>query len=785
MAAVVLTAVLLAWVAGGYAGGGHATGGDSGAGFADRDGRNRRRAVVILADGLTWADCRARGGPALAGFLSAASVGSANVRTADRGDPLLSACATLGAGRRMTAPESAGYGLGLNEVFRGEAAVDIYLRRTGRLPSLGEQSDVGSGLPATTAVCIAGPELARANAESSYRGRPGLLGESLRRAGMASAAIGNSDDRELVCRPAVLVAMDARAAVAWSDVGSDTATGDAHAPFGVVCDVRAMAEAAAAMDVPTDAKAAPVAVFVLDMGDFARLRRYSANLSPGAYDVQLGLCYGRLDALLAELERVIGPPSEQLAYVLVSWSSVSGLAPVAIAGWSYGAGLLTSPTTRRTGLVTNLDIAPTILAGLGVDLAWECDGTPMTHAAVASAQARRLPGSSGGAGAPGGSTDHVALAMLMEQSLVGAAQARGPVLRLFIGLLVAAVFALLGMIVLDGRVPRWAVQPVRALLVASGSAPLVLLAGPVVGIHGAVWPSILLIAGCAATALLVVRVSGSAARSVVLLSGATAIVIAADAVSGGKLASTSLLGHSAVVGARYYGIGNELMGVLVGSAAVAGAGLRRTAWPSAVAAAAAMIMLGHPSIGANFGGMVSAAVTSTVIAIMAAGRFPVSPGSTRLRRARRAVMAGVCLAAVGVPALLILWDAHSSTSSHIGRAWRTLTQQAGGSGQLAVMVMRKLAMNIRLLRYTAWTQVLIAFLAILGAMAAGAHGVFQRFRRDHYALYAALMGGLAGALAAMAVNDSGVVACATLAMMPTLAILGYAADELAVGGAGR
>jgi len=28
------------------------------------------------------------------------------------------------------------------------------------------------------------------------------------------------------------------------------------------------------------------------------------------------------------------------------------------------------------------------------------------------------------------------------------------------------------------------------------------------------------------------------------------------------------------------------------------------------------------------------------------------------------------------------------------------------------------------------------------------------------------------------VNDSGVVACATLAMMPTLAILGYAADEL-------
>jgi hypothetical protein len=255
-------------------------------------------------------------------------------------------------------------------------------------------------------------------------------------------------------------------------------------------------------------------------------------------------------------------------------------------------------------------------------------------------------------------------------------------------------------------------------------------------------------------------------------------VIAADALTGGRLASTSLLGHSAVLGARYYGIGNELMGVLVGSAAVAGAGLSGMTWPSAAAAAIAMIMLGHPRIGANFGGMVSAAVTSAVIATLAARRLPLSAGSTRLRRGRLVTLAGVCLAALGGSAALILWDAHSPEASHIGRAWRAFTQRDGGSGQLAAIVARKLAMNIRLLRYTAWTQVLIAFLAILGAMAAGAHGVFQRFRRDRRSLYDALMGGLAGALAAMAVNDSGVVACATLAMMPTLTILGYAADEL-------
>ena len=174
---------------------------------------------MILADGLTWQDCRARGGPALARFLSVASVGSANARTADRGEPLLSACATLGAGRRMTAPESAGYGLGLNERFHAETAADIYLRRMGRLPSLGEQGSAGDKLPAMAAICIAWPGAGAGQ-------RRVILQGAARPAGRVAEARwhGLCRNRQfrrpaLVCRPAVLGAMDARAAAPWSDVG--------------------------------------------------------------------------------------------------------------------------------------------------------------------------------------------------------------------------------------------------------------------------------------------------------------------------------------------------------------------------------------------------------------------------------------------------------------------------------------------------------------------------------------------------------------------------------------
>ncbi len=730
-------------------------------------GTSGRRAVVILVDGFTWKDSRDLGGPELAGLLSAASVGCSNARTADPGQSLLAACATLGAGRRMSARESAGLGLGLYELSGGEAAVDIYLRRMGPLTS-----STAATLPSAAAVCTAWPELAVVNAESAYRGKPGLLGESLCRAGMGAAAIGTSDDRAQASRPAVLVAMDARGVVPWAQVGPGVNARDPHAPFGMACDIRAMAAAAAGA--AATAAGARIGLVMIDMGDFARLRRYEVNLSRESYNLLLAQCYGRLDSLLAEMRRAMGPPSDELAYVLVSPTAASGLAPIAIAGWSYGVGLLTSPTTRREGLVANLDFTPTILAGLGVGPAWDCDGAPMVCAPVTAVS----PGAGIGAGL-GAPTDYVLRAMITEEALAKSAEARGPVLRVLIGLLVATVFGLLGVMILGRRASRWAVQLVRALLVAASAAPLLILLGPVVGVCGTAASISLLVGGCGILAFLALRASGSSMWSAVLISGATAIVIAADALTGGRLASTSLLGHSAVLGARYYGVGNELMGLLVGSAALVGAGLSRSAWPSAAASGLAMVMLGHPSIGANFGGMISAAFTSLAIAVVAVARPSPNCPSRRAYRLRLVVLAGLIVATLSAATALVLLDASNPGPSHIGRAWRALTQRTAGYRQLAAIIMRKLAMNIRLLRYTAWTQVLIAFLIILGAMAASARGVFLQFRQDHFSLHAAFMGGLAGALAAMAVNDSGVVACATLAMMPTLAMLGYAADKLA------
>ena len=740
----------------------------------------RRAAIVIIADGFSLRQAREHGGPTLNSFLDSASIGIANSRTADGGDRLLSAMATLGAGRRMAARQWAGYGLRGDEIIGSERARDIYLRRTGL------KADVSSG----EILCLGYPELEIMGKDSPYQGRPGLIGESLRLAGLPAAAVGNSDAGEVVARPAVILAMDASGRVTGGAVGPEANALDPGAPFGISCDVFRMAQAVA--DALTELQASLVAV---DFGDMNRLARYFPNLSAEARLEQVSECYARLDRLFGAIVEVVGPPSDDVAYMLVSPGEASTLGPVAIAGWQYAAGMLSSDTTRREGLVANLDFAATLLEGLGVPEAWPNDGSPMIGLRARDGQ------------------DVAGELADMAESLQTAASSRVPVLGTFIGMVVVAVFAVLAVALLGASTPALLVGATRFLLLAVAVQPLLLLLAPIFGVEGIGATLFFIAIGSAAISAALLRAFPSCMWSSAGIAFATGVAILADAFSGGALASTSLLGHSAIVGARYYGIGNELMGALIGSVAISLAALGEAArrgggtasyGPSETLAVVAIVMgvisilLGHSGIGANFGGMVTAAVVASFM-----GRMVVS-GSSLSRRAKVGAVLAIVLLAIALCAGMAWIDALGARSSHIGRAWRLLIERSrggmdggdeiafprgddSGSGpaatsagldRLAVIVWRKLGMNMRLLRYTDWTRVLLAFLVSLTVLAGKPFGLFRRFRDDYPALHGSLLGALAGALAALIVNDSGVVACATVAMMPTLTLLGYVVDEI-------
>jgi hypothetical protein len=205
----------------------------------------------------------------------------------------------------------------------------------------------------------------------------------------------------------------------------------------------------------------------------------------------------------------------------------------------------------------------------------------------------------------------------MAESLQTAASSRVPVLGTFIGMVVVAVFAVLAVALLGASAPALLVGATRFLLLAVAVQPLLLLLAPIFRVEGIGATLFFIAIGSAAISAALLRAFPSCMRSSAGIAFATGVAILADALSGGALASTSLLGHSAIVGARYYGIGNELMGALIGSVAISLAALGEAArrgggtalyGPSETLAVAAVgmgvisLLLGHSAVSARISG---------------------------------------------------------------------------------------------------------------------------------------------------------------------------------------
>ncbi|BDI32367.1 hypothetical protein CCAX7_44180 [Capsulimonas corticalis] len=212
----------------------------------------------------------------------------------------------------------------------------------------------------------------------------------------------------------------------------------------------------------------------------------------------------------------------------------------------------------------------------------------------------------------------------------------------------------------------------------------------------------------------------------------------------------SLLGYSIVEGARYYGIGNEMMGALAGAMLVAAAGAAAT-WSRRLMLALALAtigMIGWPQIGAKAGGV-----------IVSVGTLLVYFGSLRGVRwsaGRAALVVAASLLAVLAVAFL---DSHLNPGrqSHLGQAMAEIGTSGLGDGW--DIITRKLAVEGHLLWHSAWAVPLWSALA----------GIFMSRsavqRLNNVRTIALFNAGIAGVLLSIAFNDAGAVAGALCAML--------------------
>lgn len=379
-------------------------------------------------------------------------------------------------------------------------------------------------------------------------------------------------------------------------------------------------------------------------------------------------------------------------------------------------GLLYSPATRTAGLLTNADVAPTLLDALGVPVPPEMGGRV----------AEERPG-------------RAESAELLQHRL-WFVEDRGFAVWAVVGVLWVLA---LGVVVLrrGGRgvslaVLALAALPAGALLAAAIPVTNVLFVGALTALFAG---------GITALSC---SISGSFAGALMRISLATAALITLDAAAGGALERFSTLGYNPATGTRFYGVGNEYAAVLAGALTM-GFGIlahrRRTpAVPLAAAGAVAVLVVGLPTMGADVGGSLALG--------FAAGA---TVGGARGDGWRGPVL----WAAVGFTFAVALFLASGLLFPDVSHGSRA----AGGGAGLSELFVRKLAMSLGWLL----NPVLLALLAL------GTVITFAGWRRARGTpLAAGIPGAVVAALASGVFNDSGLIAALFALMYPALGALG-------------
>jgi hypothetical protein len=694
------------------------------------------RVVLVTMDHLQMKDLEGELAPNLSAMAARGAVALMNVNTGKSITPE-NTHATIGAGAHAVAAwDSPAGGLAAGEALGEGTAADEYSSRTGRVP------------PAGSLVYLDIARIKLLNDGLNYTVAPGALGEALHGAGWQTAALGNSDDSEGRKRQVISIAMDSRGIVDAGSVSAGMTRPDREFPGGRSTDYGGLLREYEKL--PQE-----VRFVAIDLGDLGRLQHARLHMADSQWSAWRKEVIGRSDRFIGDLMGRLDLSRDLLLLVTPTPGGEGGrkdkLAPVIMCGGTIQKGLLVSPTTQRPGVIMNVDIAPTVLNFLGLASPGVFTGRP----------AEVIPGQYGLATVSG-----------MYRVIESVNNAR-PFLQkgyVFSQLILLAVS--LGFIFMKKKGREY----LKPVFLAVMSVPLAYLLLPFFPAAAVPLAGLMLVLLTVLTAGLVTLASRKwGVDAFMLISVATTLVITADLLAGAPLQKVSIMSYDPVVGARFYGMGNEYMGVLIGSTLVGATSLiqylekRRSLLIALSGAAYVFIVyvIAAPQLGTNVGGTIAAAAAFLVAMMLTCG----------ISMSWRPALAVASTVAVMVLALT-LYDAGRPVQcqSHIGLAATQV--MTGGLNEVVNIISRKSEINIKLIKYTIWSRIFLASLGMLALLFYRPPGVMEGVRRERPYLFKGLVGLVTGSIVALIFNDSGVVAAATTMIFGIPLLIYLVLDQL-------
>ncbi|UOF90446.1 hypothetical protein LSG31_21750 [Fodinisporobacter ferrooxydans] len=689
--------------------------------------------VIVSLDGLRYEDITTQTMPNLHRMLNSAAVGFTNIHTG--GAQTETNCyASTGSSTKMNTPALSGWTGAPNESIQlpGEwtpvSFGDLFSRWTG--------SVYKDGIVVPSIAEILGMNKTR-----QWGSHIGMLGDALHHLGYQTAVIGNADFGETANRPGPLFLMDSTGRVDEGDVSTDLLEKDVSRPYGIKINGHALWTS-------FQTHAQKNHVILVQWGDLNRLDHTMQTIRP-----EQAVAMRR--QILQEADQWIGrllATRQQYGTILVTalaplhnpgTGEEPGLVPVIMNGEGFlPQNVVTSATTHRAGLVSNFDLAPSILDQ--VSQAGQNDPATLGH------KIRQVQADSIG-------EKRIAWLKQYGDDLTFIHKFRPQLLSVYVHV---ATYTLIVLFFIYLWKRAW-IRKFRQLLEWVVILPLVLLVAPVLQPHSSSY----YVLDIFCLSFLFLGLFGFFEKETDRMIGIgilTGGFVVFDMLRRAFWMKQSLLGYDLITGARYYGIGNEYMGVCLGAALLAFVLLRyrfagtlekqiqsqtaRFLYVLEIGGGGLITyLLAAPQYGTNAGGAIAAIVGFSTLFLMWRGKT----------FWKSFLVASLGITSIG---LCILFAIHLLAPvdqlTHIGQAGKLLLH--GNLKNFLAILYRKVLLNFHLLQVSMWGSLLMITAGIVAIW------LTMQKKRSSKVLYQGFQAIFGCTAAAFLCNDSGVLAAATI-----------------------
>ena len=568
--------------------------------------------------------------------------------------------------------------------------------------------------------------------KGQYGSTLGSLGQTLSDNNFKVAVLGNSDtvqDGEIKeNRSICLIAMDNYGRVENGNI-NDINIKDDTMPFGIRTDYDKLTKETNELYKNNDA------LFV-DLGDTYRLDQYKGFLNEHTYFKMKKTIHNNISKYLESVFNMVG--ENDVVYIASSFPSKLAyknkerLSPI-IKFKGNGKGLLSSSTTRRDGIVANIDVGVDILNEFG-----------LKNEAMVGRDYSLIQ-----------EDDNIDFLSHELEKMATISNIRSTVVNTFVG--VVSVSWVIGMIAIlfKNRIPNKdkVFGVIKEFIKLGIIMPLVFLLAPIFNFKTPVSMTIGIIITTLALYLLGRILFKDDLKQMGFFALITILVIVVDCIFGTYLMKNNIMSYDAIIGARYYGVGNEYEGVSIASPIFAFAILlsynkKLPKWSIIIASILILITSAYPTMGANVGGAISQTAAYLLFIMLI---FDVKLDF------KKVILIGISV--VGVVGSFAFLDIVSGSESHLG----LFVQQIllNGPSTIIQTFARKIGMNLKLAQTSVWVNILLAGIFIIGIFIVKPPKQFRMINKRYPMIFKGFIASMVGCIVTLLVNDSGIVAAST------------------------